>query len=45
MRVFQPIFDRFYPVFEQKSVKIKGLKSFSNNQRLKTDVAELRIKV
>jgi hypothetical protein len=29
MMVFQAVFDRFSSFFEQKSVKIKGLKSFS----------------
>jgi len=28
MRVFQVVFERFSSNFEQKSVKIKGLKSF-----------------
>ena len=35
MRVFQAIFDPFYPVFEQKSVKIKGLKSFSDHRMVR----------
>jgi len=28
MRVFEAVFERFYPIYEQKSVKIKGLKIF-----------------
>jgi len=28
MKVFEAVFERFSSIFEQKSVKIKGLKSF-----------------
>jgi len=37
MRFFRPIFDPFYPVFGQKSVKIKGLKSFSSHPKARVD--------
>jgi len=45
---FEWIFGRFYPIFEQKSVKIRGLKSFwiaaSNNiQRTFSSLLEILI--
>ncbi|NOW96761.1 hypothetical protein FHW89_003436 [Mucilaginibacter sp. SG564] len=45
MEFFRVFFVGFYPGFEQKNVKIQGLKSFSDNQRLKTGIVKAVIKV